>query len=90
MRLTFLSRPLLSLASSQAVWNTGDGAKYAGEFDHEADECIPNETITSAIVEDGVVDLSTGEHYELLYSSGEEKGVFQFCTKLETVSCLNR
>ena len=26
--------------------------------------CIPNETITSAIVADGVVDLSTGEYEE--------------------------
>ena len=74
MRLTFLSLPLLSLASSQAVWNTGDGAKYAGGDD-------PNETITSAIVADGVVDLSTGVYY----NDGSEKGVFQLCTKLKTV-----
>lgn len=80
MRLTLLSLPLLSLLSSQAVWNTGDGAKYAGEWDDEADECVPNETITSAIVADGVVDLSTGDHNVF-----GEKGVFQYCTKLETV-----
>ena len=80
MRLTLLSLPLLALASSQAVWNTGDGTKYAG--DEWDDEVIPNETITSAIVADGVVDLSTGEHY----SYGDEKGVFEYCTKLETVS----
>ena len=75
MRLTLLSLPLLSLASSQAVWNTGDGAKYAGD-----DWRHPNETITSAIVADGVVDLSTG-----VFVNGKKKGVFQNCTKLETV-----
>ena len=53
-RPTLLSLPLLSLVSSQVVWNTGDGAKYAGDTEH-------NETVASAIVADGVVDLSTGE-----------------------------
>ena len=70
MRLTLLSLPLPSLASSQAVWNTGDGSKWSN-----------NKTITSAIVADGVVDLSTGEHYE----DGGEIGVFECCTKLVTV-----
>ena len=70
MRLTLLSLPLPSLVSSQAVWNTGDGSKWSN-----------NKTITSAIVADGVVDLSTGEYH----SSGGEKGVFEFCSKLETV-----
>ena len=70
--------PLLALVSSQAVWNTGDGAKYAGEWNEE--RTIPNETITSAIVSDGVVDLSTGVRYD----NGEEIGVFQYCTKLKT------
>ena len=69
MRLTLLSLPLPSLVSSQAVWNTGDGPKW-----------VDNKTITSATVTDGVVDLSTGVHY----SSGQEKGVFQYCRKLET------
>ena len=75
MRLTLLSLPLLSLVSSQAVWNTGDGARYTGGWNNH------NETITSAIVSDGVVDLSTG----VMNQYGSEKGVFQFCTKLETV-----
>ena len=57
----FLSR---ALVSSQAVWNTGDGTKW-----------YKNETITSAIVADGIVDLSTGELY---------KGVFEYCSKLKT------
>ena len=82
MRLTLLSLPLLALVSSQAVWNTGDGAKYAGgAYDEEEDDIIPNDTITSAIVADGIVDLSTGEDDE----DGDEIGVFQYCTKLETV-----
>ena len=76
MRLTLLSLPLLPLVPSQAVWNTGDGAKYAGE-----DYRHPNETITSAVVADGVVDLSTGEVHE----DGLGKGVFQYCSKVETV-----
>ena len=42
---------------------------------------IPNQTITSAVVTDGVVDLRTGEEDE----KGNEKGVFQYCIKLETV-----
>ena len=75
MRLTLLSLPLLSLVSPQAVWNTGDDAKFAAQLGGE------NDTITSAIVSDGVVDLSTGVHY----INGNEKGVFHYCTKLETV-----
>ena len=75
MRLTLLSLPLLPLVPSQAVWNTGDGAKYAGEY------YAYNETITSAIVADGVVDLSTGE----VDDYGFVIGVFQHCTELETV-----
>ena len=81
MRLTLLSLPLLALVSSQAIWSTGDGAKYAGctEYDEEYD-IIPNETITSAIVTSDVVDLSTGDHNVF-----GEIGVFHICTKLETV-----
>ena len=56
------------------MWNAGDGAKYSG-----LDRKKRNEAITSAIVADGVVDLSTGE-----MDGRFEKGVFQFCTKLET------
>ena len=75
-----LSLPLLSLASSQAVWNTGDGAKYAGE------KIRSNETITSTIVADGVVDLSTGVfEYDEDDEVDRERGVFQCCIKLETV-----
>ena len=81
MRLTLLSLPLLALASSQAVWNTGDGAKFAGGWDDETEDYVHNETITSAIVADGVVDLSMGEDDD----NGDEKGVFQLCTKLKTV-----
>ena len=62
----------------RAVWNTGDGTKFAGEWNGE------NETITSAIVADGVVDLSTGE-WEEIYEKVFEKGAFQFCSRLETV-----
>ena len=71
MRLTLLSLPLLALVSSQAVWNTGDGVK-----------CYRNKTITSAIVADGVVDLSTGEVDEY---NDCDKGAFHGCTKLKTV-----
>ena len=71
MRLTLLSLPLLALASSQVVWNTGDGTKYAGVFNDDIGWCH-NETSTSAIVSEGVCCLCTG--------------VFEYCTKLETVS----
>ena len=70
MRLTLLSLPLLSLVSSQAVWSAGDGTKW-----------LCDEAITSAIVADDVADLSTGEENE----GGEEKGVFQHCSRLEAV-----
>ena len=63
----------------QTVWSTGDATKFAGEWD--GIKWRANVSITSAIVADGVVDLSTGEDNE----DGDEKGVFQWCTKLETV-----
>ena len=69
--LCFPSKKLVS----RAVWKTGDGTKYAGRiYGNE------NVTITSALVADGVVDLSTG-----VIDEGREIGVFFYCTKLETV-----
>ena len=68
----------MATQTREAVWNSGDGAKYTGKDDY-----TPNETITSGIVSEGVVDLSTGEEDE---DHGWHKGVFQFCTKLKTVT----
>ena len=57
------------------MWNTGDGSKYAGDYNDL------NETITSAVVSHGVLDLSCGVN-----EYGYEKGVFQCCTKLQLAS----
>ena len=63
-------------AYPQAVWKTGDGAKYSGSEDEA------NLDTTSAIVSDGVVDLSTGK----IDRFQDEVGVFQFCNLIETVT----
>ena len=54
----------------EAVWGSGDGEKYC-----------ESGAITSAVVSDGVVNLSTVEGA----SDGHEVGVFQNCSKLSTV-----
>ena len=55
----------------------GDGAKYAGSIPDYL-----NVTVTSAVVSEGVVDLSTGEQDE----DGDEIGVFQCCQNCATVT----
>ena len=60
----------------KAVWSERDGCKYSG-YENNA-----NCSIVSAVVSDGVADLSTGERDE----EGREAGVFRWCTKLESVS----
>ena len=63
--------------SPKVAWTTGDGDKCAGAG---ADD--PNKAITSAVVADGVLDMSTEKWYD---DDEGEIGVFQFCTELETV-----
>ena len=59
-----------------SFWDTGDGVKCAGESFH-----APNDTIKSAVVLDGVTDLSTVATSEW----GGEIGVFQWCVELKSV-----
>ena len=67
--LSFTHAHSLSLCQT-AHWSAFDGAKWN-----------KNDAITSAFVADGVADLSTGEKTVL----NEEKGVFGYCFKLESV-----
>ena len=62
----------------QANWQAADSVKWAGEPGQ------PNEVLLSAVVSDGVVDLTTDETDDV-HMRGLEKGAFQFCSKLRSV-----